>query len=405
MIPPNKVEHLYIHWPFCNKKCSYCDFISFEQHESFIERYHEALCKEIAQFGNQPTGGFKQTGPTNSVHPPVNPQKIKTIFFGGGTPSLCPLQLFKNLYNTLESNFDLTNTIESTIEMNPGDVTKKHLETWKSLWIKSTCRGINRLSIGVQMLDEKILSSVNRQQKNDDVKKLLDLAPRYFDNISVDLILGLPGTTPELWQETLEFVASARIKHISTYFLTIYEKTPLYFKIKSGELAPLSDDLLIDLYEQTIEFLKINNFLQYEISNFAKPGYESLHNRSYWDRKSYRGFGISAASFDGKKRLVNSHNLLEYLHAAPPSEEILSSKEVFLEKLMLGLRQKKGIDLQRMIYFLSREEQRKIKGKVEYLKDQNLVQEKNGRISLTTRGMILENEVILRLYPNIIHVE
>jgi oxygen-independent coproporphyrinogen-3 oxidase len=368
----NKVKYLYIHWPFCNKKCFYCDFISFEKHEQFTNRYLEALCNEI--------NNFAKTQKSNIA-------PIKTIFFGGGTPSLCPLPLFEKLYKTISSNFDLTNLAESTIETNPGDVTKKHLETWKK-------PGINRLSIGVQMLDEQILKTVNRHQKNEDVKKLLNLTPLYFKNISVDLILGLPGTTPERWHQTLEFVVNAPIKHISVYFLTIYEKTPLYFKIKRGEITPISDDLLIDMYEQTIKFLETNNFLQYEISNFAKPGYESIHNRAYWDRKSYRGFGIGAASFDGKKRLVNSNNLLKYLHSPPPKEEILAPEDVFLEKLMLGLRQRKGIDLQRMVYFLSREEYRGLKEKVEYLKKKNFVQEKNGRVSLTIRGMVLENKVL-----------
>jgi oxygen-independent coproporphyrinogen-3 oxidase len=360
-------NHLYIHWPFCNKKCFYCDFTSFEQHEHFVEQYHKTLCNEIERFSHN--------------------EKIKTLFFGGGTPSLCPLPLFKDLYNTLKKSFDLEELIEATIETNPGDVTKDHLETWREL-------GINRPSIGVQMLDENILKTVNRHQKNDDVKRLLEVAPTYFDNISVDLILGLPGTTSKNWFETLEFIARTKTKHVSVYFLTIYEKTPLYFKIERGEIEPLCDETLINLYEQTVQFLGANNFLQYEISNFAKPGYESLHNRAYWDRMPYRGFGISSASFDGKKRLVNSHNLLKYLDLAPPTQEILAPGEVFLEKLMLGLRQKKGVDLQRMIYSLSRGEQRKIKEKVEYLKKQNLVQEINGRISLTIRGMVLENEVI-----------
>lgn len=377
-----KPEHLYIHYPFCKKKCSYCDFISFPKHENFIENYHETLSSEITTFAKK------------------YPQKlnIKTIFLGGGTPSLYPLDLFSNLHKTLNQNFLLSNAIENTIEVNPGDVTKKHLQAYKNL-------GINRLSIGVQLLDEKILHNLNRHQTNQEVIDLLQTAPTYFDNISIDLILGLPGTTTKIWFDTLDYLTNQPITHISIYFLTIYEKTPLHFQIKANKITLPDEAWLIKTYHQTIDYLAKKNFLQYEISNFSKPGFASIHNQAYWDLKPYQGFGLSAASFDGKKRLVNSNNLIEYLNyganLAPAITEELTPQQIILEELMLSLRQNKGIDLHRMIYLLH-------KGckpapgckpieKITQLKKQKLVEEKNGRIFLTTRGMVLENEIIIRL--------
>ncbi|MBU1008316.1 radical SAM family heme chaperone HemW [Candidatus Dependentiae bacterium] len=378
-------QHLYIHYPFCKKKCSYCDFISFPKHEAFVNKYHEALSNEIKTFAQNNK----------------NPHDIKTIFFGGGTPSLYPLELFKNLFKTIHKNFSLKNLVEATIEVNPGDITEKHLATYKSL-------GINRLSIGVQVLDDKILRSVNREQTNQDVIQLLEIAPKYFNNISVDLMLGLPKTTTELWFKTLDYVASQPITHISIYFLTIYEKTPLYFKIENKTISLPEESWLIETYNQTIDYLKQKDFLQYEISNFAKPGFLSLHNKAYWDRKPYQGFGLSAASFDGRKRLVNSNNLIEYLNCGHRAKtvEILTPQNIALEELMLGLRQKQGVGLRRMIYLLSEEQFRMPKQSVllfeenvAQLKKENLIEEKNGRISLTTRGRVLENEVIVRLLP------
>lgn len=373
-------KHIYIHWPFCDKKCWYCDFISFEQHQPFVHQYHTALCSEITH-----------------ADTPFSP--ISTLFIGGGTPSRYPLPLIKELFATLRNKFDLQGLEEATIESNPGDVTQEHLETWKSL-------GINRLSIGVQILDEVILQNVNRIQKNDDVYRLLDIAPRYFDSLSVDLILGLPGTTDEAWFKTLEYVTSQGISHISVYFLTIYEKTPLYFKLQEKKLTIPSEDWMVDTYTKTIQILEAKSFCQYEISNFSRPGYESIHNRAYWNRIPYKGFGLSAASFDGKKRLVNSKNLVEYLdcceHKKSPVafEEVLSPQESLLEELMLGLRQKTGLDLQRMVYFLevlSPNRDVSPGEKIAQLKENGLVEIKNNRIFLTVSGMFLENEIIVNL--------
>jgi len=380
----NRFEHIYLHWPFCNKKCSYCDFISLAKHEAFVEKYKEALCNEIEA--------------SNSTEP------IKTIFLGGGTPSLASATILESIFNRLEKRFCLDHLEEVTIEANPGDVTKNRLIEWKAL-------GINRLSIGVQILNEQILKKVNRHQANVSVDRLLEIAPKHIPNISVDLILGLPGTTTEVWHETLERLISyptrhaCPIKHISIYLLTVYDKTPLFFKLKKGALKLPSEDWIVERYIETVAYLESKNFFQYEISNFSRPGYKSIHNLAYWNHKEYRGFGLSAASFAGNKRLVNSHNLLEYLDywgnpersGEPPyqTNELLSKHDLALEALMLGLRQKNGLDLHRMLYFLEGEQEEIIKEKILGLRKKKLIEMRDGRVFLTTLGMLLENKVIL----------
>jgi len=346
-----------------------------------MHSYHEALCLEIEAFAK-----------TCSQRP-----QIKTIFFGGGTPSLYPLKLLTDLFKKLREHFSLKDLQEATIEANPGDVTQEHLEIWKSL-------GINRLSIGVQMLDEVILERVGRLQKNKSVHDLLTLAPNYFENISVDLILGLPGATTEKWLRSLKEITDYPINHVSVYFLTLYEKTPLTRMVKTGEIALPSDDWLVETYEQTIDFLKNRGLHQYELSNFARPGKESIHNQAYWDRKPYRGFGLSASSFDGKKRFTNRKNLTHYINfwaknerSAPyQDEETLSQEDVVVEELMLGLRQAKGVDLRRMVYFFNRGKREPLKQIITDLKNKNLISEKNGSLFLTVRGMVLETEILLQ---------
>lgn len=375
-------QGIYIHWPFCKNKCHYCDFVSFAKHEGFEGQYHEALLGEIKAFAAQ---DFRFSG---------RAVEVQTIFLGGGSPSLYPLDLLKELIDALRKNFDLSVLKEFTIECNPADVTEEKLKCWKNL-------GINRLSIGVQVLNSKILQNLNRRQKNEDVLNVMRIAPKYFDNISVDLILGLPCVTNAVWNETLKTIALLPINHVSIYFLTVYEKTPLYFSLKKGEIVLPGEDETVLLYEKTVEFLKEHDFDQYEISNFAKSGFESVHNIGYWDFKPYKGFGLSASSFDGKSRFMNYKNLTKYLSKAPLGEcfecEVLSEDQKIMEFLMLSLRQRKGVGLRRVLYLLKDSSKNRFLEKIKCLKSEGLVRVVDDRIQLTLKGMFLENEVILDL--------
>jgi|GEM_PF-196050 len=425
----SNTKHIYIHWPFCKNKCSYCDFTSFANSEEYQKDYCDALCNEIKNYYQN------------------NVCEIETIFLGGGSPSLCPPDYLEKIIEVLDRSkkpfrlrqgFDGhvdrlmangdnlgpdhpeehgivqrtmtgvskggfhrtdSNKQEITIEANPFDITEEKLILWKRL-------GINRLSIGIQILDSKILEKLNRRQTSKDVFFAMNVAPKYFDNISVDLILGLPGVSEKKWQETLDQIVKFPIKHVSVYFLTLYEKTPLCKLVKNGDVKLLSDDQLVDQYEKTVSFLSLNKFKQYEISNFAKKGYESIHNQAYWTYKPYIGFGLAAASFDGKKRFVNTKNLKNYVdcwlkHKSCDKKhdlvEELTDEQMVLEQLMLGLRMNKGVDLHRMIYLLSRDKREKFLQNVSTLKSWSMVKEIKGKIFLTTRGITLESEIALKL--------
>ncbi len=322
---------------------------------------------------------------------------IDTIFIGGGTPSLYPLPWLKELFDSLATISPLTTCKEISMEVNPADVDEERLEHWQEC-------GVTRLSMGVQSLDDDVLLKLNRRQRAKDVMRALRIMPKYFDNISIDLILGLPDVSTAAWQAMLDQVVTWPIKHISIYFLTIHEKTPLYFKVQRGDVNLMDDDVLVGLYEYTVAFLARHGFQQYEISNFAKPDHSSLHNRAYWDRKPYRGFGIGASSFDGQQRLTNTNNLECYIKSTMQSglpellsHEKLTSQQVHLELLMLSLRQKSGLDLQRVLYFLEHNKKQQFINTVASLKEAGFINQYEQVISLTVKGMALENEVITRL--------
>lgn len=385
---------IYIHWPFCVARCSYCDFVALEQHEPFQHEYHKALCREIEMFYG---GAHAECRATRGVSKhQVAP--IQTIYLGGGTPSRYPEKMLEELFSSLFSHISLSDTPEITIEANPADITRERLAFWKYV-------GINRLSLGVQCLDDSVLQKLNRRQSVKDVYKAVDLASTVFDNLSVDLMLGLPGLDETSWfDNTLATAVSWPISHISLYFLTIYEKTPLYFQLERKELAMPNEDMIVDWYERSVDYLDTHGFKQYEISNFAKPGCSSRHNKAYWDRKSYKGFGLGASSFDGTMRCTNTALLADYIEKSlqdsmvvPYTFEILTEKQVHLEELMLGLRQTGGVDVQRMIYFLKSDEKEKLVHTILSLEVAGFIQRDNDRIGLTRKGMILENEIVALL--------
>lgn len=376
-------KHLYIHWPFCSSKCHFCDFVAFEQHENYQEAYHRILCKEIETFAKQ-----YDASADRSIH---------TIFLGGGTPSLYPLEWITELFDVLKANFNFDTIQEISIETNPADIDEEKLEVWREL-------GINRMSLGVQSLDDDVLLKLNRRQRAQDVLRSMRIAPKYFDNISADFILGLPNVSQERWFDSIRQAVKWPITHMSMYFLTIHEKTPLYFKVERGEVALVHDDELVRTYEKTVEYLASHDFEQYEISNFAKPGYASIHNQAYWDRKPYKGFGVGASSFDGQTRSTNDNNLPRYLEYGSQSSystlatsEKLTPQQAQLEHLMLGLRQKKGLDLHAVVYSLKADQKNQFDRNLAALIQAGLVEMHNKAIRLTLKGMALENEIVVRL--------
>ncbi len=346
-----------------------------------MQRYHNALIKEIQKF----------------VDDCGEKQHLKTVFMGGGTPSTYPNDLLLDMYSILYKGFIIDAQAEISIEVNPGTVTQEKLEVWKSV-------GINRLSIGVQSLKDSVLQSLNRHQSAQDVEWLLKQASPLFDNISVDLILGLPEVSTDEWKELLARAVRWPVNHVSVYFLTVHENTPLYFKVQRNQVSLPPDDTIIDLYHWTVDWLGKHGILQYELSNFARPGYESKHNTAYWERVPYKGVGLGACSFDGMLRLQNEKNLMKYIteieqksHSPIISSEQLTSEQVHLEKLMLGLRRSKGVARAELLTGVKQKFWEQCNHKIDTLIENGFLKEKDSQLVLTPKGLILENEIVVQL--------
>lgn len=375
------VESLYIHWPFCPYKCHFCDFVAIASHDEYMNQYHKALLLEISRFAEQ-----------------YAPKKlsIETLYIGGGTPSTYPSDLLLDTFDMLKSIMEFSPMSEITIEVNPGTVSIEQLDVWKSV-------GINRISIGVQSLNDMVLKKLNRHQSSEDVLMAIKHISERFSVVSIDLILGLPGISVDEWKAIVGKVVSWPISHISVYFLMVHENTPLYFGVKSNKITLPCDDEVVDLYFWTIDFLASHGFDQYEISNFARRGNRSRHNSVYWERKPFKGFGLGACSFDGRTRFQNQKNLMVYMKEIDNGQsvtifsETLSREQVWLETIMLGLRQTKGIIVQTLYDSLTSEERDKVSAKIGWLEQQGLVLNNEGALRLTPRALALENEVIVQL--------
>lgn len=379
----SSMQHLYVHWPFCPYKCHFCDFVAMASHEQFMQDYHKALIEEIEFF----------------IPFAASNRRLQTIYLGGGTPSTYPAPLLLDTFAILKKHFEFDHTTEITIEVNPGTVTPELLLAWQQA-------GINRLSIGVQSLKDVVLKSLNRHQTKQDVENVLKDASVYFQNLSVDFILGLPGVSDDEWKLMIQEAMSWPIKHISVYFLTVHEDTPLYFKVKTNRMTLPPDDGTVDLYDWTVETLAQHGFARYELSNFAKPGFESRHNSAYWDRKSYKGFGLGACSFNGTMRFQNVKNLGKYLELLGQKESVieaseqLTSHQIALEKIMLGLRQSKGLVVADYMKEATPSQQLHFVQGAEKLKVTGLIEHADDIIRLTPKGYALENEVALHLFSD-----
>ena len=324
---------IYIHIPFCVRKCFYCDFLSAPSDEETRERYVKSLCREI----KQETRAYEQ-------------YQVDTIFFGGGTPSLLTAEQIQRIMDTVRGNYSLQSGKEEpeiTMEVNPGTVTFEKLCGYKKA-------GINRLSIGLQSVRDEELKALGRIHTFEEFKDTWNFARKAgFSNINVDLMSALPGQSVENWRESLEKAAALGPEHISAYSL-IVEAGTLFFdwyeekSVTDEAHPPLPDeDKEREMYKLTEEFLKQYGYHRYEISNYAKEGKECRHNRRYWQRENYAGFGLGAASMVENVRWSNTRNLQQYLEANRKEDrQVLSEKEQMEEFMFLGLRLTKGVSTQ-----------------------------------------------------------
>lgn len=379
--PDCKALGLYLHIPYCTVKCPYCDFYTYPASalpES--DRYVQAISEELQSHkGKKP---------------------LQTIFIGGGTPSLLSPKQLERLLVTIQGTFDVVSNPEVTLEINPENVTKENAKAWQKL-------GINRASVGVQSLDDAALARLKRTHKGADSRKAFQhLRSAGFENISLDLLFGLENQTPLDWEETLKKVLTWDPEHISAYSLTIEEKTRFAVDLKQKKLHLPTEDDQVAMFLRTPEILSEAGFNPYEISNFAKLGFESRHNLIYWTGRNYLGAGVSAHSFQrGEKiqRWWNIRSLPKYLAAmekdgdATEEREELSAETHWNERLMTGLRLTRGVDLRSLAKDLGVNVPEKLHQTVNRFVESGHMEQAETRIRLTSRGAVVSDEIFSEL--------
>ena len=374
---------IYIHIPFCVRKCLYCDFLSAPASDETKEQYVQALCREIRE---------ERKSYVN--------YKIETIFLGGGTPSLLSGEQLDRILGTVFDAYQVADDCEISMEVNPGTVTKEKLKAYKRA-------GVNRLSIGMQSAVEEELQSLGRIHSSEDAFDTYDLAVKTgFNNINIDLMSAIPGQTIESWKESLKRILDLEPApaHVSAYSLIIEEGTPFF---ENTPTLP-DEDTEREMYKITNDILSESGYLRYEISNYAKPGFACRHNCTYWERGSYAGFGIGAASLVEQVRFSNTRNLKDYLEkylknatvAIKENRQELSVEEQMEEFMFLGLRMMRGVSAGKFSDLFGKTIEQVYPGIVEKYCRQGLLQKipEQGsgevRIALTERGIDVSNVIM-----------
>ncbi|MBR3166204.1 MAG: oxygen-independent coproporphyrinogen III oxidase [Lachnospiraceae bacterium] len=370
---------LYIHIPFCVRKCAYCDFVSFRASENVQNAYFRSLLQEL--------GEYQSLG---------NTCLIRTVYFGGGTPSIVdPIQLMRILL-LIRDHFLVAEDAEITIEVNPGTITRENLKAWKQI-------GINRLSIGLQSDHDDLLQTLGRIHTYDDFLAGYRAARAAgFDNISVDLMYSLPGQTPEMWMNTIRNLSALGPDHISAYALSIEEGTPFAKKYGTPEGAALlpSEEDDRKMYHDACEYLKAAGYERYEISNFAKPDKYSRHNMIYWSMGDYLGLGLNASSYMNGRRFANPADLNEYIRAVPKlsarmrENEPQTKKEAMEEFMFLGLRRSRGVTAKEFKEAFREDLEAKYGKVIKRLVRQRMLTFEDGRLALTDAGIDVSNAVL-----------
>ena len=360
---------IYVHIPFCQSKCIYCDFASFVAGEDKVKKYFEALCQEVEK--------CEFSG------------KAQTVYFGGGTPSCVKAEYIKKVLLKLKEKFEIDKNCEISIECNPASADKRKLEKYKEI-------GINRISFGVQSLNDKQLSFLGRRHKREDALESIALAKDVgFENISADLLLGLEKSSASEVCNFCKSLIESGVTHISAYMLQVEEGTPLAKMVKDGKVSLPDDDESAGIYQKVARFLKQNNFERYEISNFAKKGYECKHNLAYWQGKDYLGFGLGAVGCVGSERKSNGKTFEEYFDGKSYIER-LTLQEQIEEIIMLGLRTRYGFEVERVKrlgYDITKNEN------YQNFLSQGIIKEKDGFIAINDDYFGVCNDIIVKLFP------
>ena len=366
---------LYVHIPFCSSRCSYCDFATGLYQSELAERYVAALVEEIK----------------TSRHRGAS---VDTIYFGGGTPSLLAPAQLDRILATVHEQFAIDPDSEITLEINPGSVTREKLAAFRSL-------GINRASFGAQTFDDRELAKLGRSHTAADaLKTFADLRDAAFDNVSFDLIAGLPGQTLAGWQRNIEQAIELNPEHLSFYLLEVHSGTPLAEHIRRGLQPVPDDDLAGVMYQWMLDHASAAGYEHYEISNLCRPGFHSRHNIKYWTAEPYYGFGCSAHSYDGQTRRWSNHrDVLRYVEmiesgTSPVVEEQeLSETDVRAEALFLGMRLMRGVDVRQYRESFGVDVREQHAADLDRFRKAGLLEFDGDLIRLTRTGALLSNEV------------
>lgn len=371
---------IYIHIPFCKRKCSYCDFISFSNKDTLIKNYLEALRKEIEEFD-------------------FSKYNVTTIYLGGGTPSYIKEEYIKKILDLLKEKLVASKTswedLEITIEVNPGTVTKEKLEIYKEV-------GVNRLSIGLQSTNDSLLEQIGRIHKFEDFLDTYNLAKKIgFDNINVDLMIALPNQTIKDIKESLEKIVDLNPNHISVYSLIVEEGTVIAKELEEGKINLPSDEEERRMYWYVKDFLELHGYKHYEISNFSKEGKESKHNLNCWNQEEYVGFGVAAHSYIDGIRFCNTSNLEEYidninnnnLDKNKEVEERQKKEDEEKEFMILGFRKIEGVDISKFKEKFGKNPIFLFRKELDKLVSEGLIKVDLNNIRLTNKGLDLANLV------------
>lgn len=365
---------IYLHIPFCRQKCRYCDFPSYAGMEAKQEAYVTALIEEIKRYGKELDG-----------------QEVHSVFLGGGTPTVLPLPLLERLMAAVFDCFSVSADAEITTEANPGTLDREKVRGLRDM-------GFHRISMGVQAWQNRHLQKLGRIHTIEEfLENYHALREAGFSNLNVDLMFALPEQTMADWQETLEKITELEPEHISAYSLILEEGTPFYEEWQKGRLPVVSEELDREMYWRAVEFLAKKGYEQYEISNFAKAGYQSRHNRIYWQAEEYLGLGLGAHSYWRGVRFHNTYDLQAYLAKAGKDavaeRETVTPQDALEEFMFLGLRLTEGISFRRFRERFGKEMKGVYGEQIKRLKTEGLLEETESGIRLSGRGIDVSNLV------------
>lgn len=368
---------IYIHIPFCRSRCSYCDFATDIYEGGITDRYVDALINEISRFERE------------DARSPVD-----TVYFGGGTPSLLSCDQLKRILAAVRTRFHVVSGAEITMEMNPGTVTTDILREFCG-------QGVNRASFGAQTFDDGELRRLGRRHSADDVRQTINhLRAAGFDNVSFDLIAGLPAQTLEAWERNMDQALALRPEHLSLYLLEVHEGTPLADQIRKGQQPVPDEDLAGEMYELLVAKTAAAGYEHYEISNFALPGFASRHNSKYWTGAPVFGFGCSAHSYDGsRERWSNERDTARYVELINVNDTpvvetiILNEQQVRAESIFLSLRLLRGVDLRIHQERFGVDLRTEYRDDLARLTEAGLIEFDHDLLRLTSHGALMSNEV------------